>query len=113
MIPVIEDKPLAFCDFRTIDPEDLIATDRIYPHSRFENYYIRFNSSQKWYWVSRQTKDELLLMMMYDSISGDNARYCPHNSFDDPSVNYPVSPRESVETRSIVIQRVEEDHLGE
>jgi hypothetical protein len=45
---VAEDNPLTFCDFRTIDPEDLIEADRIVPNYVGEVYYIRYNKGQEW-----------------------------------------------------------------
>lgn len=48
LLPVCEDNPLAFCDASTIDPQDLIAADRVYPHSVGEIYYLAYNENQQW-----------------------------------------------------------------
>jgi hypothetical protein len=36
------------CDSRSIDPEDLIAADRILPDRVGEVYYLRHNKWQRW-----------------------------------------------------------------
>lgn len=74
LIPKVEDRPLAFCDFRSVDPENLLPTERVYPHRVNESYYLTFNNNQKWHWISDQTPEELLVMVMYDTMSGNTAR---------------------------------------
>jgi hypothetical protein len=119
---MVEDRPLAFCDFRSINPEDLVATDKIYPHRTIEMYHLLFRKSQRWYWISQHKREEVLLMVMYDSMSGAQARRkrssisecglsdslidCPHASFHNPDTRESAPPRESVETRSLVIERI-------
>jgi hypothetical protein len=46
--PVAQDNPLALCDYRSIQSEDLIATDRVIPGRAGEVYYVRYNKSQRW-----------------------------------------------------------------
>ncbi|KAF2111041.1 hypothetical protein BDV96DRAFT_690861 [Lophiotrema nucula] len=101
LLPVIEDRPLAFCAFRSIDPADMVVADRIFPHETFELYFVKHNPSQRWHWLSKQRQSELILMLM-DSQAG-GARFCPHGSFVNPLAGPDSPPRESVETRSIVI----------
>ncbi|KAH8892739.1 hypothetical protein GQ53DRAFT_860833 [Thozetella sp. PMI_491] len=73
LIPVVEDRPLAFCDFRSVKPTDLVAVDKVYPNAALEMYYLKHSSEQQWYWISQQKKDELLMMVMYDSHPKDGA----------------------------------------
>jgi len=103
MLPQIEDSPLAMCDFRTIDGDDLIETDRIYPTHQAEIYYLKHNTGQKWYWVPEQKSSELLIFVSYDSHTGTNPRFCPHVAVPNPLASKNAAPRESVETRSLVI----------
>ena len=74
LIPKLEDRPLAFCDFRSIDPEDLIEADRVLPDRVGEVYYLRYHEEQRWYWLEHQDQDELFMFMMYDTAEGDQAR---------------------------------------
>jgi len=48
LVPVLEDRPLALCDSRSVDPNDLIAADRILPDRKGEVYYLRRNVNQRW-----------------------------------------------------------------
>ncbi|ERF72759.1 hypothetical protein EPUS_04812 [Endocarpon pusillum Z07020] len=101
---VVRDAPLAFCDFTSVDAADLIATDRPSREYVGEVYYVRYNSAQRWYWLSEQTPDELSLFMSYDSDPGENgAALCPHSAFQLQGVQPPVERRESLEVRLIVI----------
>jgi len=103
LIPVLEDRPLALCDCRSVDPDDLIAADRILPDRVGEVYYLRHNKQQRWCWLEKQTSSELFVFVMYDTMAGNQARLCPHVSFKNPRAPSDAPPRQSVETRSIVI----------
>lgn len=48
-MPMLEDRPLALCDSRSVHPEDLVATDRIIPDRVGEVYYLTHNPNHKWY----------------------------------------------------------------
>ncbi|KAH8704215.1 hypothetical protein BGW36DRAFT_458326 [Talaromyces proteolyticus] len=99
LVPQVHDRPLAFCDYRTIDPQDLVAADRVFPHRKQENYYLHQNPSQQFYYLSEQTPDDLLLMVQFDTSADGHARYCPHASFNNPHAPPTSPPRESIETR--------------
>jgi hypothetical protein len=49
LLPVLEDRPLALCDSRSVVPEDLVAADRIVPDRVGEVYYLTYNPNHKWY----------------------------------------------------------------
>ena len=49
LVPMLEDRPLALCDSRSVDPEDLVASDRIIPNNVGEVYYLTYNPKHKWY----------------------------------------------------------------
>ncbi|KAI0898716.1 hypothetical protein F4806DRAFT_455425 [Annulohypoxylon nitens] len=106
ILPKCEDRPLAVCDYTTIDANDLVATDRVYPDWNQEIYYLKHNPQQRWYWLPDQRSDEPFLFMTYDSHAGQNARYCPHVSVESPMATPHVPPRESVETRNLVITKL-------
>ena len=74
LLPVVEDRPLAVCDYRSMDPEDLVAADRVLPDKVGEVYYIRHNLEQKWHWIEHQTSGECWIMMMYDTKKGRQAK---------------------------------------
>ncbi|KAI0377690.1 hypothetical protein F5Y04DRAFT_263477 [Hypomontagnella monticulosa] len=105
-LPECEDRPLALCDYSSIDASDLIATDRVYPKWSQEIYYLKYNKDQQWYWLPNQRSSEPFLFLTYDSHSGPNARYCPHVSVENPLASSKAPPRESVETRNLVITKL-------
>ena len=74
LLPVLEDRPLALCDARTVEPDDLIAADRILPDRVGEVYYLRHNKRQRWCWLEKQTSSEVFVFVMYDTMGGDQAR---------------------------------------
>ncbi|OAG19570.1 hypothetical protein CC77DRAFT_1051261 [Alternaria alternata] len=104
LVAVIEDQPLALCDPRTVAPEDLFACDRVVVNKLGEVYLMRYDPRQRWYWLSSQKTSEPYVFLTWDSKSEGQPRLCPHTSFAVP-VAPDVPPRESVETRSIVISR--------
>lgn len=82
--PVL-DAPLAMADGRTVDPDDLIASDLIYPDRKGETYSVRYNPGHRWYYVPRMTADEALLLKCYDSATDGRTRFGPHTAFIDPT----------------------------
>jgi len=105
LLPVIEDQPLALCDSRSVGETDLMPTDRLVPDRVGEVYYLKYNPKHHWYWLSTQKSSEPFAFVMYDTKAGTHARFCPHVSFKNPLAGAEVPPRESVETRSVVITR--------
>lgn len=73
-MPNLEDSPLAFCDYRTVDKMDLVASDRVVPTRAGEVYYVKYNPKQEWYWLEHMSPNEPLMMIMYDSNAGYNAQ---------------------------------------
>jgi hypothetical protein len=99
--PVL-DAPLAMVDGRTVDPDDLVASDLIYPNRKGETYSVRYNPAHRWYYVSRMTADEALLLKCYDSVTDGRTRFGPHTAFIDPTAPADAAPRESIEVRTLV-----------
>ncbi|KAL2671551.1 hypothetical protein Neosp_014141 [[Neocosmospora] mangrovei] len=109
MVEKLDDQPLAVCDFRTLKLDNLIAADRIYVSLRTQLYYLKYDPAQRWYWFSHQTPKETMLMLMYDTKPRPgHANFCPHVSFHNPKAAKDAPPRESVETRNIVISLASE-----
>ena len=60
-------RPMAMCNYTTIDHNDLIAADRVSREYTGEIFYLQHNPAQQWYWISGQTPEELLFFINYDS----------------------------------------------
>lgn len=96
------DSPLALCDARTVDPEDLVASDLIFPDRVGETYAVTYNPAQRWSYVPGMTPSEALLIKCYDSAADGRARFAPHTAFIDPDAPWDAPPRQSIELRSLV-----------
>jgi hypothetical protein len=94
------DWPLAFADARSIAPEDLIASDLIFPHRRGEIYGLAYNPDQRWRYVPDLTPDEAVLIKCWDS-DPRVARFTPHTAFADPTTPPDTPPRQSIEFRTM------------
>jgi hypothetical protein len=100
--PVV-DHPLAVADGSSIQPQDLVATDLLYPDRTGETYSVTFAPGQRWHYWSAMQPDEALLLKCYDSVETGVTRFSPHTAFVDPRVDPASAPaRQSIELRALV-----------
>eukprot|EP00941_MAST-03F_sp_MAST-3F-sp1_P004549 g4549.t1 len=97
--PVMQ-KPLAVCDENSVPDEDRFLYQLRFPDRTGENYSLRFNENHKWYYYSRQKKDECLVFKVYDK-KEDGPRFVFHTAFDEANTPENASPRKSIEVRAI------------
>jgi hypothetical protein len=95
--------PLALADASTIRPEDLIATDQVFPDRVGEIYHLAYDPTQRWYYAPLMTPDEVLLIKGWDSLEDGRARFTPHSAFDLPDTPADAPPRESIEVRTLAV----------
>lgn len=74
LVPVVESNPLAMCRFDSVSLADFVPTDVVFPHYAEESFEIRPSSTQRWYYRSNNTQDELVLLKIYDNKRG--AAFC-------------------------------------
>jgi hypothetical protein len=67
LVPVVEDCPLAFCDRRTVAKTDLVDVDKIHEDHWEEGCFIKHNPEHEWYWLSKQTSEEVSVFVTWDS----------------------------------------------
>jgi hypothetical protein len=98
-----QDVPLALCDARTVEANDLLLADAIFdakdaPLWSFESWVVAHNPAHAWHWFSDLTAQEVLVFKTHDS---DPARaHCvPHVAFDHPACPADAPPRASIEMR--------------
>ena len=101
----VRDAPLAMADGTTVAPEDLIASDLIYPNRSGETYSVKYNPNHRWFYFPEMTADEALLLKCYDSATDGRTRFGPHTAFVDPTTPPDTPPRESIEIRALVFHR--------
>jgi len=97
----IESNPLAIADARSLQPQDLIAAERRYPHRVGETYQIRYSPGHRWFYFPRMRRDEALVFKVYDSEKDGRARFTAHTSFIDPRTPPGAPPRQSIEARTL------------
>jgi hypothetical protein len=111
MVGPVLDNPLAVCDARTVAPADFVPTDIHHfgeddlktPRHSGQIYSVRHNPAQAWFYVSAMRPDEFLLLKGYDSRTDVRARFMPHTGFANPACPPEFVPRESIETRTLVV----------
>ena len=89
----VQRSPLALADANSIAPEDLIATDQVFPNRVGEIYHLAHNPTQRWYYASGMTADEVLLIKGWDSVEDGRAQYTPHSAFALPDQDGAPRPR--------------------
>lgn len=97
----VDDAPLAIADARSLDPKDLIASERRYPDRVGEIYQIAYNPNHKWFYFPEMRRDEALVFKCYDSMTDGRARWTAHTGFDNPAARADAAPRESIEIRTL------------
>jgi hypothetical protein len=96
------DAPLAVCDAGSVETNDLVPSDLIYPHRVGETYSVTYRPSHRWFYFPKMRTDEALLLKCYDSKEDGRARFAPHTAFMDPKAPSDAPPRESIELRALV-----------
>ena len=97
--PVMQ-QPLAVCDERSVPESDRFVYELRFPDRTGENYSLRHSAEHRWYYYSRQTKDECIVFKVYDK-KEDGPRFVFHSAFEDPTSPPDAPPRKSIEFRAI------------
>jgi len=107
LVDKVFDAPLAFCDRRYIKQDDLLEEDKIHSTHWEEGLYLQYRPYHKWYYLSKQARDEVAIFMTWDADEGENHQsMCPpHASFRDEAAAERGPPRESVEVRLMVFSK--------
>jgi hypothetical protein len=110
--------PLALCDGRSVDPNDLVVFEIHYQDRIGENYFAKHTPAHRWYYYPRMTREEALLIKQWDSagalarsdgaLSDGSASNAPctfsfHSAFEDPASPPDAPDRWSIEVRCMVI----------
>ena len=59
-VPALE-WPLALCDSRSVEENDVFNVTRIYAHRRGEAYSVKPNPNHQWKYVRGMTPDDIVL----------------------------------------------------
>ena len=99
----VERAPLAVADASSVRPQELIATDQVFPDRVGEIYHLAHAPTQRWYFTPHMTRDEIVLIKGWDSSNDGRAQFTPHSAFELPDTPDTAAPRESIELRALVI----------
>ncbi len=99
----VQRAPLAVVDSTSLQPDDLVATDQIFPDRVGEIYHLAYSPNQRWYFAPEMTPDEVLFLKGWDSVEDGRTRFNAHGAFELPEMAKDAPPRESIELRTLVI----------
>jgi hypothetical protein len=99
----VQRSPLALADASSVQPNQLIAADQVFPDRVGEIYYLVHHPSQRWYYAPAMTPGEVLLIKGWDNLDDGRARFTPHAAFELPATATDAPPRESIEIRALVV----------
>jgi len=105
LVDPVEDYPLALCDARSLEAQDLVDSERRAPNHVGEIQLAVHAPRQHWYYYPEMRPPEVLLFKTFDSIDGGNRPCSIHSAIRLPDVPADAMPRESVETRAFVFYR--------
>jgi hypothetical protein len=105
LVDPVEDYPLALCDARSLDPSDLIDSERRAPNHTGEIQLAVYAAEQRWYYYSAMRPPEVLVFKTFDSLDGGVHPCSIHSAIHLPRAPVDAKPRESVETRAFVFYR--------
>lgn len=97
----VRDVPLAVCDGRTIEPQDLVPIDLWYRDRVGENFSFAHSPRHRWFYVPEMLAEEALLLKCYDTAGDGRCPFTAHSAFDHPHVPPGTRPRESIEVRTL------------
>ena len=95
--------PIALADAGSVHPDQLVATDQVFPDRVGEIYQLAHAPDQRWYWAPRMERDEVLLIKGWDSLDDGRARFTPHGAFQLEGQDPAAPPRESIEVRTYLV----------
>jgi len=105
LVDIVHDVPLAVCDRRTVDREQLLSEDKVHEDYLEEGQFLIYRASQKWYWLSEQSRNEATIFVTWDSDEAELCACAPHTAFQNPLAPANAPPRESVEVRLMIFEK--------
>lgn len=102
-----QDVPLALCDARSVEPQDLVPADAVFDAPdvqewSFEGLLLRYGPRHRWFYFRDMAPGEAVIFRNNDSDARE-PHHVVHTAFDDPSCPEDATPRASVEARAIAL----------
>lgn len=102
LVDPVQDYPLALCDARSLNPLDLIDTERRARNHTGEIQLAVHDPAHRWFYYSNMRPQEVLLFKTFDSKNAGRNPCSIHSAIRLPDVAADARPRESIETRAFV-----------
>jgi len=119
--PVARD-PLALCNGRSVEAEDLVVFEIHYADRIGENYFAKHAPRHQWWYYPGMTRDEALLIKQWDAAGtlartngarsdasaegvGTPCTFSFHSAFSDPATPPDAPHRQSIEVRCVALFR--------
>ena len=102
LVDPVRSWPLAFCDARSVDQDDMVDAERRASNHTGEISLATHNSRHKWFYYSNMNPKEVLVFKTFDSQNGGRVPYAIHTAIDISEKFPNAVPRESIETRAFV-----------
>src|SRR3546814_2684814 len=83
-------------------PQDLVATDQLFPNRVGEIYHLAYHPAQRWYYAPAMARDEVVLIKGWDSLDDGRARFTPHSAFQLPQQRADRSEEHTSELQSLM-----------
>ncbi|WP_424932987.1 CmcJ/NvfI family oxidoreductase [Amaricoccus macauensis] len=95
----INSAPLGFLRPSTVEPDDWVQIDLIYPGRRGYIMGLAANDRHEWVYTSRMKPDEVVYFNIYDNSGRPSVGHSAIDLIEDPSIS---SIRKSIEGRTVV-----------
>lgn len=95
----INSAPLGFVRPSSVDREDWILLDLIYPDRKGQIMGLVGNENHEWVYLSNMTPDEVAVFNIYDNQGLPSVAHSALDLVEDPTVSI---PRKSIESRTLV-----------
>ncbi|KIC45824.1 hypothetical protein RA28_09065 [Ruegeria sp. ANG-S4] len=95
----INSAPLGFVRPSSVDPDDWILLDLIYPDRKGQIMGLVGNKNHEWLFLSKMTPDEIAVFNIYDNRGLPSIAHSALDMVEDPSV---TTKRKSIESRTLV-----------
>ncbi len=102
LVDPVEDYPLALCDARSLQPDDLVSAERRAVNHIGEIQLAKYSPQQRWHYYAEMRPFEALLFKTFDSINDGNNPCSIHTAIHLPDAPSDATPRESIESRMFV-----------
>ncbi len=96
---VITTSPLGFIHPKSMDTDDWMTIDLVYPDRRGEILGVAANPKHEWFYQSNMRSDEVVIFNVYDN---QGRPYLAHSALDIVGQSDVSAPRMSIETRTLV-----------